>query len=95
VHLPSKTIDYLDESDPNHEVETSYAYTFHAGTVQVENRTTTLPAIPTEQNGSGVAAQRGELFDLHGNLTWIKDERGLPLSNYVGTDDSGATESDP
>ena len=39
-------------------------------------RTTTLPAVPIAQNGSGVAATRTERFDLYGNLIWLKDERG-------------------
>jgi len=81
VHVPSKSIEYPDENDANRKIETSHAYTFHAGTVQVEEVTTTLPAIPTEQNGSGIAAQRVERFDIRGNLTWSKDERGFITRN--------------
>ncbi len=43
----------------------------------MQQKTTTLPAVPTEQNGSGVAATRKEVFDTYGNLTWIMDERGF------------------
>jgi hypothetical protein len=42
----------------------------------VKERLTTLPVIPTSQNGSAVANTRREVFDLHGNLEWSMDERG-------------------
>src|SRR5260370_12070893 len=35
------------------------------------------PVIPTNQNGSGVAAQMREYFDVCGNLIWKMDERGF------------------
>src|SRR5205085_328416 len=38
---------------------------------------TTWPAIPTAQNGSNVSNSRTELFDIFGNRTWLKDERGF------------------
>ena len=40
------------------EIVTSYSYTWHPDTVQVQERVTTLPAVPAEQNGSGVSATR-------------------------------------
>jgi hypothetical protein len=52
------------------------AYTFYDDSHRVEERTTTLPAVATAQNGSSTAAVRVERFDLYGNLTWRKDERG-------------------
>ena len=55
----------------------SYAYTWYPGTSRVQQRTTTLPAIPTSQNGSGVAATRRDYYDSYGNLTWHMDERGF------------------
>lgn len=39
-------------------------------------RTTTLPAVPGSQNGSGVSATRVERFDTLGNVVWSMDERG-------------------
>jgi len=44
--------------------------------VRILKRTTTLPAIPIAQNGSGTSNIREEVFDIYGNLEWIKDERG-------------------
>src|SRR5437763_16675412 len=38
---------------------------------------TTLPAIPTAQNGAGVAATRRDYYDPYGNPTWQMDERGF------------------
>ena len=46
-------------------------------TCGVLQKTTTLPAVPVEQNGSGVAAMRKEVYDSYGNLTWLMDERGF------------------
>jgi hypothetical protein len=43
----------------------------------VQQKTTTWPVIPTSQNGSGVAAQMREYFDVYGNLLWKMDERGF------------------
>ncbi len=33
--------------------------------------------IPASQNGSGVAAQMLEYFDVYGNLIWKMDRRGF------------------
>lgn len=56
---------------------TSYAYTFFSGTFQVEQRTTTLPAVSAANNGNGVAATRVERFDKAGRMIWAKDELGI------------------
>ncbi len=56
---------------------TESCYSFYAGTTQVQQKTTTLPVVPTDQNGSGVAATRKEYYDPYGNLTWSMDERGF------------------
>ncbi len=61
-------------------VETLFAYDeWHTVGTQVKRKTTTLPAIPTAQNGPGGAtgATIEEWFDEDGNVTWQKDERGV------------------
>ena len=58
-------------------IVTQYAYTFFANTYTVEQKTTTLPAVSTGNNGNGVAATRVERFDKYGNLLWSKDELGI------------------
>ena len=63
-----------DGSSP---IVTSYTYTWHPDSIQMESRTTTLPAVPVEQNGSGVSATRTEKFDTFGRLVWLRDERGF------------------
>jgi RHS repeat-associated protein len=64
-------------NDRSRQIVTNYAYSFHSGTAQVKQKTTTLPAIPVDQNGSGISATRKEYFDAYGNLTWNMDERGF------------------
>jgi len=80
VYQPASEIDYLGPSDT---IETSYAYEYHSGTLAVLQRTTAFPVIPADQNGPGGAtgAQRVERFDIRGNLTWSKDERGFITRN--------------
>ncbi len=73
-----KEIVYLsDTGGGSSPVEKVYAYTWFTGTVQMEQRTTTWPAVTTAQNGSNTANSRIERFDEWGNLIWIKDERGF------------------
>jgi RHS repeat-associated protein len=75
IYPVSKQTMYRDNagSEP---IDTSYAYTWHTGTVQINQQTTTLPAVPTTQNGSGVAATTKQVYDSFGYLTWSMDERG-------------------
>mgnify|MGYP000858361248 CR=1 FL=1 len=56
---------------------TSYGYAWHPNSLQMEQRVTTLPAVPAAQGGSGNSATRTERFDTHGNLIWSRDERGF------------------
>ncbi|MDB5337519.1 MAG: hypothetical protein JWN70_3138 [Planctomycetaceae bacterium] len=68
-------------NDNTRTITTTYSYTFWSGTCAIQQITTTLPAIPNEQNGSGIAATRREYFDILGNNTWIMDERGFLTRN--------------
>ncbi|MBS0208875.1 MAG: RHS repeat-associated core domain-containing protein [Planctomycetes bacterium] len=56
---------------------TSFSYLFYSGTNQLLQKTTTLPVIPTGQNGSGVSATQQELYDLYGNMIWEQGPRGF------------------
>ncbi|MCO6458897.1 MAG: hypothetical protein J5I93_26615 [Pirellulaceae bacterium] len=76
VHPVSKETVYRN-SDGTGAIDTTYSYSWYTGTVQMEERVTSLPAIPTAQHGSGSADTRTERFDLYGNLTWLKNERGF------------------
>ena len=63
-------------------IQTSYAWTFYSGKVQPSQIVTTLPAVPTEQNGSGIPplvppTTTTQKFDMLGNLTESTDECGL------------------
>ena len=57
-------------------VDTGYAYEWRSESVAMQQRATTLPAVPASQNGSDTSATRLERFDAYGNLVWVKDERG-------------------
>ena len=76
VYPVSKEIHYRNE-DGTGAIETRYSYSWHTDSVQMQERVTTLPAIPESQNGSGISATRTERFDESGNLIWLKDERGF------------------
>jgi RHS repeat-associated protein len=81
VHPVSKETVYRN-SDGTGGIDTTYSYSWYTGTVQMEERVTSLPAIPTAQHGSGSADTRTERFDLYGNLIWLKSERGF-LSRHT------------
>ncbi|MEI9896722.1 MAG: hypothetical protein WDN28_23395 [Chthoniobacter sp.] len=51
-------------------------------TFQLQQKTTTLPTITTDQNGSGTANAFTEVFDIYGRRTWLKDPRGF-LTAFV------------
>jgi len=75
IYPLSKTTVYRNDNSTG-AIETSYTYTYHSGTTQIQQRTTTWPVIPTDQNGSGVAATRKDYIDIDGRPTWSMDERG-------------------
>ncbi|MCX7387510.1 MAG: hypothetical protein NTX48_12670, partial [Planctomycetales bacterium] len=74
--LVTKQTVYTDELHAS-PIETSYAYTFYPERVQPSEIVTTLPAVLTTQNGSGVSATTTQKFDLLGNPTQSTDERSL------------------
>jgi RHS repeat-associated protein len=57
--------------------KTQYVYTFHdSGDTGIAQRTTTLPSVPTSENGSGAAATAHEYYDTASRLRWVKDGEG-------------------
>jgi YD repeat-containing protein len=81
ITLIAKRIVYPDETDDEVTIETSFAYEFHSGTTDIKQRTTTLPAVGSGQNGSGTSATRVEVLDQYGNVVWLRDERGFITRN--------------
>ena len=67
---------YEDEANTK-PITTHYAYTYHPNSLKVEQKTTTSPAVPTSQNGSGIATIRVDRFDAQGRPVWSKDELGI------------------
>ncbi len=52
--------------------------TFHTSDeAAIKVKTTTYPAVPTSQNGSGVASVVTEYFDTEGKRRWLKDADGV------------------
>ncbi len=58
-------------------ITTSFVYTWFSGTAQMEQRTTTLPVVPSGQNGPGTTDTITEIFDEEGNRIWQRDPRGF------------------
>ena len=58
-------------------IATAYRYELYPGTDKVMQKTTILPIVPKEQNGTGVAATIVEWFDKKGRLLWWKHELGI------------------
>ncbi|WP_235909042.1 RHS repeat-associated core domain-containing protein [Roseiconus nitratireducens] len=75
VHPVSHDIVYRND-DSTGKATTRYDYQYHADSFQVSQKMTTLPVVPSGQNGDGSVNTRTERFDIHGNRTWVRDERG-------------------
>ena len=61
-----------------------YSYDFWSGTDIVQKKSTTLPAVPTSQNGSNTATTTEEYYDNVGRLRWKKDGEGyVTYCRYV------------
>jgi len=63
--------------DGTGEITTKYAYTWHTNTLQIEQKTTTLPVVPLNQNGTGSVDTVAEIYDDHGHVIWRRDARGF------------------
>ncbi|MEM6391319.1 MAG: LamG-like jellyroll fold domain-containing protein [Planctomycetota bacterium] len=80
TYVPASVTTYPDadaSGGAGREIVTSMAYTWYADRAQVQEKTTSLPAIPGAQNGDGTSATTKEYFDANGRLTWRMDERGI------------------
>ncbi len=83
-------IDTTIESDSNRS-ESTFSYTFHGTTLAVKLRTTTLPAIESNENGSGSAIVLKDYFESDGLHTWSKDGDGFV--HYNGYDANRRTQT--
>ncbi|MBI1248152.1 RHS repeat-associated core domain-containing protein [bacterium] len=75
IYPKSKETVYRND-DGTGAIETTFNYTYYSGTLRVQQMTTTLPVVPTHQNGSGIATTRKVYLDEYGNPTWSMNERG-------------------
>jgi hypothetical protein len=67
-------------------ITTTYSYLWiddaaGQGLPRVQQRTITLPAVPVEQGGDGIAHTSLEYYDGNGNVIWSMDERGVVAQN--------------
>ncbi|MEM8875272.1 MAG: RHS repeat-associated core domain-containing protein [Planctomycetota bacterium] len=81
-----------DHRESDNGVETtSYAYTWHPGTVQMLTRTTTLPTVSSGKHGSGTADTTVETFDIYGRMTSFVDEDGYEHTTVYDAGTGAAT----
>ncbi len=76
VRPVTKRIVYRTDDNMNG-IATTYTHAgYYSGTVQPTQRTTTLPKVPTSENGADAFSTRIENYDEFGNVTSMTDERG-------------------
>jgi RHS repeat-associated protein len=62
---------------------TSYAYTWYAGTTQVQSMTESLPVVAADENGPGMPDMVTHVYDPVGREIWTRDADGfLTYSQY-------------
>ncbi|MCB0818411.1 MAG: hypothetical protein KDB77_12955, partial [Flavobacteriales bacterium] len=76
VHPVSRQTRYRQEDGTGLLITTTDT-TFHSGTVQAQQKVTTLPIVPAEQNGTGLPVSARQYLDLNGRVTWQMDARGV------------------
>ncbi len=103
VYYPTSTKVYRTETTTDTgETETTRSYTFYPDSNDLDGDsntsedsfglkelTVTHPAVPTEENGSGVSATHKYYFNSLGQLEWEKDEVGSITYREYHTDPSG------
>ncbi|MDR1818273.1 MAG: hypothetical protein LBR07_08955 [Puniceicoccales bacterium] len=89
VLLGTKTVFRSEAAGGSAPAQESYLYTLHADTLQILQRTRTLPAVSETENGDGIAAQRTEIFDTTGRVVWLRDERGV-ITFFAYDDETSA-----
>lgn len=89
VYKVGKETLYLNDTAPLKTSVTTHAYTWHTGTVQIDQHTITPPTVPTGENGSGQSYQRKTALDLKGRVLWEQDERGV-INGYTYDAATGA-----
>ena len=76
IWLVSKSTQFNSENGTN-PVSTLYSYDYETNSSKIIQKTTTIPAVSTTQNGAGTTATRIERYDAFERLVWSKDELGI------------------
>ena len=86
TYTPSKTIRYRDDAG-NEPQETNLDYLWY-GNGSMQQRTTTLPVVPANQNGDGASVTTKEYYNSEGWMTFRQDERGI-VTKYTHDPSTG------
>ena len=86
--LASQTV--YSNDDGTGAITTSYSYAWYSGTLQVQQKTTTLPIVPLAQNGFNTADTQQEYYDTLGQMTWEQGPRGF-IDNFTFDSVTGGT----
>src|SRR5690606_36359899 len=75
--LASRTVFREENTTGTGGETTTFDYTFHSGTLEIETLETTYPVVGSSENGpGGTALTRGRTFNTSGQLVWARDENG-------------------
>jgi len=93
IYVPKKEICYPSDTDQLIQIEcTVYSYTWHTDSFQINQRTTTLPAVADTENGSGNSNTQKETFNTYGQVTAFEDERGYVTAFSYDASTGGLTQ---
>lgn len=73
----SRTEYRSDAGGGSNPATTSYDYEWRTDSSRILQKTTTLPVVSTDENGTGETYVQVERYDRFGNTQWLKDEIGV------------------
>ncbi|MCD4825546.1 MAG: cadherin-like domain-containing protein, partial [Phycisphaerae bacterium] len=76
---PEANLTVYQNIDGTGALTTSFDYSWYADSNQMESRTSTLPIVGSDQNGSETSDTIMEFYDSYGRVIWLKDADG-----YIG-----------
>lgn len=87
--VAASTVYRNDTTQDATSITTSYSYLWYPpngdAPARMKQRITTLPTVPSTQNGDGTTVTTKEYFDELGNLTWQQNERGIITTTIYDT----------
>lgn len=78
LYLTASRTEYRsDAGGGSNPATTSYDYEWRTDSSRILQKTTTLPVVSTDENGTGATYVQVERYDRFGNTQWLKDEIGV------------------